>query len=73
MWCSIAKATVAVVSHHKVSPRLARQCGAQEMEKGMELIRIAVNTAFATAVDEHIDGTSSERVLKTEGEREKKV
>ena len=26
-WCSMAKATVAVVSRHEVSPRLARQCG----------------------------------------------
>ena len=30
LWCSMAKATVSVVSRHEVSPRLARQCGSQE-------------------------------------------
>ena len=33
LWCSIAKATVAVLSRHEVSPRLARQCGSQDLEK----------------------------------------
>ena len=30
VWCSMAKATVAVVSRREVSPRLARQCGSQK-------------------------------------------
>ena len=30
LWCSMAKATVAVVLHHEVSPRLAGQCGSEE-------------------------------------------
>ena len=30
LWWSMAKATVAVVSRHEVSPRLARRCGSQE-------------------------------------------
>ena len=33
LWCSMAKATVAVVSRHEVSPRLARQCGSQEKQR----------------------------------------
>ena len=33
LWCSMAKATVAVVSHHEVSPRLTRQCGSQEKQR----------------------------------------
>ena len=32
-WCSMAKATVAVVSRHEVSSRLARQCGSQEKQQ----------------------------------------
>ena len=32
LWCSMAKATVAVVSRHEVSPQLARQCGSQEKQ-----------------------------------------
>ena len=32
LWWSMAKATVAVVSRHEVSPRLARQCGSQEKQ-----------------------------------------
>ena len=33
LWCSMAKATVAVASHHEVSPRLARRCGSQEKQR----------------------------------------
>ena len=33
LWCSMAKATVAVVSRHELSPRLARQCGSQEKQR----------------------------------------
>ena len=33
LWCSMAKATVAVVSRREVSPRLARQCGSQEKQR----------------------------------------
>ena len=34
--CSSAKATVAVVSRHEVSPPLARQCGSQEKQRVQE-------------------------------------
>ena len=33
LWCSMAKATVAVVSRHEVSSRFARQCGSQEKQR----------------------------------------
>ena len=33
LWCSTAKATVAVVSRHEVSPRLAGQCGSQGKQR----------------------------------------
>ena len=33
LWCSMAKATVAVISRHEVSPQLARQCGSEEKQR----------------------------------------
>ena len=33
LWCSMAKATVAVVSRHEISPRLAPQFGSQEKQR----------------------------------------
>ena len=47
LWCSMAKATVAVVSPRKVSPRLARQCGSQEKQRVKQTDQIFKSTKFS--------------------------